>query len=90
MGNTQEWCSVHQANMQGTPVYFIESNKYFSRYGLYHDASFNDYLDNPRRFGLLTRAGLQLCKDIGFKPDIVHARLAYRPCPSISKDLALE
>ena len=73
MGKTQEWCSVHQANMQGTPVYFIESNKYFSRYGLYHDASFNDYLDNPRRFGLLTRGGLQLCKDIGFKPDIVHA-----------------
>jgi starch synthase len=73
MGNTQEWCSVHQTDMQGTPVYFIESNKYFSRYGLYHDLSYNDYLDNPRRFGLLTRAGLQLCKDIGFKPDIVHA-----------------
>jgi starch synthase len=73
MGNELEWCSVHQADMQGTPVYFIESNKYFARFGLYHDASFNDYLDNPRRFGLLTRAGLQLCKDINFKPDIVHA-----------------
>jgi starch synthase len=37
--------------------------KYFKRYGLYHDAGFNDYLDNPRRFGFLTQAALQLCKD---------------------------
>lgn len=73
MGNTMEWCSIHQADMQGTAIYFIESIKYFSRYGLYHDASFNDYLDNPHRYGFFTRAGLQLCKDIGFKPDIVHA-----------------
>lgn len=72
MGNTLEWCSVHTADMGGTQVYFIESQKYFSRYGLYHDASFNDYLDNPYRFGFLSRAALQLCKDIGFEPDIVH------------------
>ena len=73
MGNALEWCTVHQVDMQDTPVYFIESHKYFSRSGIYHDASFNDYLDNPYRFGFLTRAGLQLCKDTGFKPDIVHA-----------------
>ncbi|MGQ9905130.1 MAG: glycogen synthase GlgA [Anaerolineae bacterium] len=73
MGNTQEWCAVHAADNDGAPVYFIEFDKYFGRDGLYHDAGFNDYLDNPRRFGFLTRAGLQLCKDIGFKPDIVHA-----------------
>ncbi len=54
------------------PVYFIESNKYFDRWGLYHDSNLNDYQDNPRRFGLLTRAGLQLCRDMGFVPDIVH------------------
>jgi starch synthase len=73
MGNTEEWCRVHIAVNDGVPVYFIEMNKYFDRWGLYHDADFNDYLDNPRRFGLLTRAGLQLCRDIGFVPDIVHA-----------------
>jgi starch synthase len=73
MGNTQEWCAVHTADNDGVPVYFIEFDKYFGRDGLYHDAGFNDYLDNPRRFGFLTRAGLQLCKDIGLKPDIVHA-----------------
>jgi starch synthase len=73
MGNALEWCAVHHTERQGTPVYFVESIKYFSRYGIYHDAAFNDYLDNPRRYGFLTRAGLQLCKDINFKPDIVHA-----------------
>jgi starch synthase len=72
MGNTQEWCAVHMTINEGVPVYFIESNKYFDRWGLYHDADYNDYLDNPRRFALLTRAALQLCHDIGFPPDVVH------------------
>ncbi len=73
MGNTQEWCAVLSGENEGVPVYFIESNKYFDRFGLYNDADFNDYLDNPRRFGFFTRAALQLCHDMGFKPDIVHA-----------------
>ncbi|MCS7325079.1 MAG: glycogen synthase GlgA [Anaerolineae bacterium] len=73
MGDTEEWCAVHTASNRGVPVYFVESQKYFDRWGLYHDERFNDYADNPRRFGFLTRAALQLCKDIGFKPDIVHA-----------------
>ncbi|MEN9934561.1 MAG: hypothetical protein RLZZ387_1140 [Chloroflexota bacterium] len=73
MGNTQEWCQMHLTHHEGVPVYFVEAHKYFSRPGLYHDAAFNDYGDNPRRFGFLTRAALQLCKDIGFRPDIVHA-----------------
>src|SRR3990172_6843543 len=60
MGNTEEWCSVHVADHDSVPVYFIEANKSFDRWGLYHDSDNNDYQDNPRRFGLLTRAGLQL------------------------------
>ncbi len=74
MGNTQEWCAVHAAPLSaGVSAYFIESDKYFDRYGLYHDPDFNDYGDNPRRFGFFTRAALQLCKDMGFRPDIIHA-----------------
>ena len=72
MGNTQEWCAVDVAYNDGTPVYFIESNKFFERPGLYHDENFNDFNDNPMRFAFLTRAGLQLCQDLGFAPDIVH------------------
>ncbi len=72
MGNREEWCHVHIADNEGVPVYFIEFNAFFDRWGLYHDANYNDYQDNARRFGFLTRAALQLCQDIGFKPDIVH------------------
>ena len=72
MGDTEEWCAVYTAENEGVPVYFIESQKYFDRYGLYHDGYLNDYLDNPRRFGFLTRAGLQLSKDMGFRPHILH------------------
>jgi starch synthase len=72
MGDEEEWCAVHASESDGVPFYFIESNKYFDRGGLYHDADFHDYLDNPRRFGFLSRAGLQFCKDSGFAADIVH------------------
>ncbi len=74
MGNREEWCSVFEVSSAGgVPVYMIEHQHYFDRSGLYHDASMHDYDDNPARFGFFTRAALQLCKDIGFKPDIVHA-----------------
>ncbi len=74
MGDTEEWCAVHRAvTVAGVTTYFIESNKFFDRDGLYNDAQNHDYEDNPRRFGFLARAALQLCKDTDFKPDIVHA-----------------
>ena len=73
MGDGQEWCSVHQTrNKDAVPVYFINYEKYFLREGIYHDYGFNDYKDNPKRFAFLSKAGLQVCVDIGFKPDVVH------------------
>lgn len=72
MGNIQEWAAVRTTNLEGVPVFFIELNKYFDRWGLYHDANFNDYQDNARRFGFFTRAALQLCHDMGFAADIIH------------------
>lgn len=73
MGGVEEWCAVFEADNEGVPVYFIQFDQYFGRSGLYHDSDFNDYLDNPRRFAFLTRAALQLCRDTGYAPDIVHA-----------------
>lgn len=74
MGNSVEWCTVHETTIgDGVPVYFIEFNLFFERGGIYHDSEFNDYLDNPKRFAFLSRAALQLCHDLDFKPDIVHA-----------------
>ena len=73
MGNTQEWRAVQTTRADGdVPVYFIEFDKYYGRSGLYHDEDFQDYADNPRRFGFLTRAALQLCRDMRFDADVVH------------------
>jgi starch synthase len=74
MGNREEWCSTIETHSDdGVPVYFIEHEHFFNRWGLYHDVSMHDYDDNPMRFGFLSRAALQLCKDLKFKPHIVHA-----------------
>jgi starch synthase len=73
MGTEEEWCAADVVSLSGVRFYFIESEKYFSRGGLYHDEEMRDYGDNGRRFGFFTRAALQLCRDLGFKPDIVHA-----------------
>ena len=72
MGGGIEWCAVDECQFKGVRFYFIECEKFFARNGLYHDSDYNDFADNPRRFGFLSRAGLQLCKDMGFKPDVVH------------------
>jgi len=74
MGNKEEWCTVFQTvSQEGIPVYLIENRLFFDRQGLYHDSQMRDYDDNPIRFGFFTRATLQLCRDIDFKPDVVHA-----------------
>ncbi len=72
MGDQLEWCSSLFLEHEGVKFYFIDSRKFFDRYGLYHDAEFNDYQDNARRFGFFTRAALQLCRDLPFQADIVH------------------
>ena len=74
MGNKEEWCSVHETRTDDdVPVYLIEHDLYFNRWGLYHDSTMADYKDNPMRFGFLSRAALQLAIDLPFKPDIVHS-----------------
>ncbi|MBE9524202.1 MAG: glycogen/starch synthase, partial [Chloroflexi bacterium] len=74
MGDEEAWCAVYRAGSGSkVPTYFIESQNYFARDGIYHDTEFRDFSDNPRRFAFFTRAALQFAKDIGFAPDIVHA-----------------
>lgn len=73
MGTEEQWCAVHTTSHAGGRFYFIEYEQYFGRSGLYHDAQHEDYADNARRFGFFTRAALQLCRDMRFAADIVHA-----------------
>ena len=53
-------------------VFFIHSRRYFDRPGFYNEHN-QDYADNDERFIFFSRAVLEACKFIGFKPDIIHA-----------------
>jgi len=53
-------------------IYFLEHNGYFDRPYLYGPPG-DGYADNLERFTFLSRGALELCKAIGFFPDVVHA-----------------
>ncbi len=71
-GHEENWVGIHTAELEdGLEVWFVDHGRYFHRPGLYNDNG-NDYSDNAYRFGLLSKAALQLCKDLKFIPDVVH------------------
>lgn len=75
MGSMGElWAAVYEGNLPGSevPVYFIDYEAFYGRKGLYEEDGFS-YGDNDNRFIFLSKATMQLCKKIGFKPDIIHA-----------------
>lgn len=73
-GNGHLACGVYKSELPGkVPVYFLEHHDFYSRDGMYHDAAYNDFPDNPLRFAFLSKAALQLCHLLTFSPDIVHA-----------------
>lgn len=52
-------------------VYFIENDAFFNRDGLYGDKN-GDHKDNLDRFSFYCKRTLDLLKELGFKPDIIH------------------
>lgn len=54
-----------------TKVYFIENDDLYARDGLYQQAGV-DYEDNAQRFIYFSRATLELCKQLDWKPDVIH------------------
>ncbi|MBF0565326.1 MAG: glycogen synthase GlgA [Nitrospirae bacterium] len=54
-------------------VYFIEHEQFYGREGgLYSNPDGDGHLDNDNRFVFLSRAGIELCKVLGFAPDVFH------------------
>lgn len=72
MGIGTGWCHVLEGKNDGFPVYFIEHEHYFGRAGIYDDGNW-EHPDNSERFGFFSQAALQLCRDLKFSPDIIHA-----------------
>ena len=53
------------------PLYGLEYNRYFDRPYLYGPPA-EGYPDNLERFTFLSRGSLELCKALGFFPDVIH------------------
>lgn len=71
IGKNIEEATVKEGRLDGVPVYFIESARYFYRPGVYRSAE-GDYGDNRERYVFFSRAALETAKAILFQPDIVH------------------
>jgi len=71
IGGRIEQVSLSYVNWGKVLVFFVENRKYFDRPGFY-DVRGKAYADNDERFILFSRAVLEGCKFIGFRPDIIH------------------
>jgi starch synthase len=48
------------------PVYFVDSERYFDRQGIYM------YPDDAERFIFFSRAALEMCRRLDWQPDVIH------------------
>lgn len=73
MGQGEEnWVGVFSTLLDGVvPVWFIDYERFFGREGIYGPPG-GEYADNAYRFALLAKASMQLSKDSGFLPDVIH------------------
>ncbi len=56
----------------GDYAYFIECDEFFNRQDIYGTSS-GEYPDNAFRFIFFSKAVMEACISLGFKPDIIHA-----------------
>jgi starch synthase len=61
-----------RTDRQGLEVCFIDAPEYYDRPELYGERGI-DYPDNAERFGLFSRAALELARERDFVPDVIHA-----------------
>lgn len=72
MGGRVYQTGYRSGHFGGVQIYFIDLAEFFDRPGLYGEEG-EDYPDNAERFGLLSRAALELARRLEFVPDVVHA-----------------
>ena len=67
-GGEEIWTGVYEGKLDGAvPIWFIDYDRYFGRPWIYDG---ND--EDAFRFGVLSKGALQICKDAGFVPEVVH------------------
>lgn len=75
MGDRKETLKVKVASIPGIrlQVYFMDSNHYFKRKGVYTNKQGDAFDDNAERALFFGRASLETIRNLGWRPDIVHA-----------------
>lgn len=68
-----EQVQIRMKKVKKAIYYFVCHPVFNDRKGIYGDTSFTPYSDNFFRFALMSKAALQLCETINFKPDVLHA-----------------
>ncbi|MCF0241448.1 MAG: glycogen synthase [Treponema sp.] len=74
-GQIETWVAVYESKLPGTdvPVYFLDHEDAFGRDGIYGTKTETDFHDNPYRSAILCHGAFQLCRKLGWYPDIMHA-----------------
>jgi starch synthase len=65
-----EWAEVWECRRE-VPCFFVHNPRFFDRPHPYQENGW-DYSDNAERFIFFSRAVLELCRILGFRPDIIH------------------
>lgn len=74
VGQEEQWTAVYTTTLplSRVPVYFIDHEASFGRKGIYGPNGQSEFPDNPERYALLSLASFQLCRKLGWIPDIMH------------------
>ena len=74
-GQVETWVKFYESVLPGTevPVYFIDHEQAFGRDGVYGTKAEPDFHDNPYRSAVLCHGAFQLCRFLGWYPDVMHA-----------------
>lgn len=74
-GQIETWVKVYESTLPDSkvPVYFIDHEQCFGRDGIYGTKAEPDFHDNPYRSAVLCHGAFQLCRMMGWYPDIMHA-----------------
>jgi len=60
------WVGVFEGKLGDVPIWFVDYERYFGRPYIYDD------LEDAYRFAVLSKAALQICKDVDWIPHIAH------------------
>jgi starch synthase len=72
LGTWKERCDIFEGRSAGAITsYFVGKDIFYDRPHLYRTAK-TDYADNAERFIFFSRAILELCRAVDFRPDILH------------------